>query len=146
MTAHDATALTDTDTYLRVQHFYARQMRLLDTGATDDWAATFAEDGVFAANGLPAPVRGRGNIAAAAKEASRRLAEAGVVHRHWVGMLTTEPAEDGLLRATCYALVLEVPRGGEATVHRSTVCVDLLAPAGGGWVVVDRRVTRDDLA
>jgi 3-phenylpropionate/cinnamic acid dioxygenase small subunit len=136
---------TSTELHNRLQLFYAEQMQLLDAGASDAWAATFAEDGVFAANGLPAPVRGRETIAAAARAAAVQRAEAGIVHRHWLGMLTVNPDDDGLVRTRCYALVIEIPRGGTATIHRSTVCTDVLVPAGDSWLVRDRSVTRDDI-
>jgi hypothetical protein len=134
-----------TDLYSQIQLFYGQQMQLLDTGATDEWAATFTEDGVFAANGLPEPVRGRTAIAAAARRAADQLAEAALEHRHWLGMLSLRP-DSGTVFARSYALVIEIPRGGSATIHRSTVCEDLLVPDGNSWLVHRRDVTRDDLA
>jgi hypothetical protein len=136
------------ETYVEVQRFYTRQMRLLDTAATREWADTFTEDGVFAANGLHKSVRGRENIATAAAGAARQRVAAGIVHRHWIGMLSVDRSGSDELTATSYALVIEVQQGGggEGKVHRSTVCVDVLVPApGGGWAVRDRMVTRDDL-
>ena len=135
-----------TDQYTSVQRFYADQMQLLDDGDTDAWAATFTDDGVFAGNGLPQAVRGRSAIAAAAQAAARQLAAAGRRHRHWIGMLTVRPDEDGgTVRARSYALVIEVTAGA-AEIHRSTVCEDVLVPAERGWLVRERYVTRDDLA
>jgi SnoaL-like domain len=142
---HTAQVFDSTELHSRVQLFYAEQMQLLDAGANDAWAATFAEDGVFAANGLPAPVRGRQNIAAAARATAAQLAAAGIAHRHWLGMLTVRPDTDGVVRTKCYALVIEIPRGGSATIHRSTICADVLVPAGDSWLVRHRSVTRDDL-
>jgi 3-phenylpropionate/cinnamic acid dioxygenase small subunit len=141
------TAVTDaTDLYGSIQSFYAEQMHLLDAGATTEWAATFTEDGVFAADGHPHPAVGRSDIAAAAQSTVDKLAAAGRRHRHWLGMLTVRPNGDDSVRATCYALVIDVPRGGDPTIHRSTVCHDRLVPAGGTWLVADRKVTRDDLS
>jgi hypothetical protein len=131
--------------HVRVQRFYAEQMRLLDTGATGEWAETFTEDGTFSVPTFAEPVRGRAAIAAGAREASRARAAAGVVHRHWMGMLTVEPGEDGTVRARSYALVIETPLGKASSVHRSTVCEDLLTPCGDTWQVRTRVVTRDDL-
>jgi hypothetical protein len=142
---HSAPLTSDDGRYLQIQQFYSRQMRLLDAGAVAEWAQTFTEDGVFDAAGLPEPVAGRATIAASAGQASARLAEAGRQHRHWIGMLTVESGTDGGVTATSYALVIEVPRGGEARLHRSTVCVDELVPAPHGWLVRHRRVTRDDM-
>lgn len=140
-------AVTETtDLYSSVQQFYAEQMHLLDAGATTEWAATFTEDGVFAADGHPRPAVGRADIAAAAQSTVDKLAAAGRRHRHWLGMLTVRPTGADSVHATCYALVIDVPAGGDPTIHRSTVCHDLLVPCGGTWLVADRKVTRDDLA
>ncbi|MFJ9775881.1 nuclear transport factor 2 family protein [Kitasatospora sp. NPDC101157] len=140
-------ASTDTGIHAEVQQFYAHQMQLLDRRACEEWAATFTPDGVFAANGLPAPVRGREAIAAAARAAGERLAADGLVHRHWLGMLTVTAAPGGELFARSYALVIQIRLGGTSEIHRSTVCEDRLVRAeDGSLLVLDRRVTRDDLA
>jgi hypothetical protein len=144
--SYPAPTLADTGLYSRVQQFYAEQMQLLDLGAAQEWADTFTEDGVFAANGQPAPVRGRAAITAAVHATNERLAKEGVAHRHWLGMLTVRPQSDGTLKTRSYALVLEVPRGGDARIHRSTVCEDVLVPIDDSWQVRHRAVTRDDLA
>ncbi|HEX4722164.1 MAG TPA: nuclear transport factor 2 family protein [Pseudonocardiaceae bacterium] len=133
------------DLYSSVQRFYADQMHLLDAGATTEWAATFTENGVFAADGHPHPAVGRSNIAAAAQSTVDKLVAAGRRHRHWLGMLTVR-ADGDSVSATSYALVIDVPRNGDPTIHRSTVCHDVLVPAGDTWLVSDRKVTRDDLA
>ncbi|MEU4349649.1 nuclear transport factor 2 family protein [Streptomyces sp. NPDC023838] len=148
LTASTVPAQTaDVELYVEVQHFYARQMQLLDTRRCAEWAATFTEDGVFAANGLPAPAEGRAAIGAAAQAAQDRLAEQGLVHRHWLGMLAVERVDDTTVRARSYAVVLQVPLGGEPALHRSTVCEDTLVRGeDGDLLVLDRRVTRDDLA
>lgn len=137
----------DADLYAEVQHFYARQMQLLDARSCVEWAGTFTEDGVFAANGLPAPAEGRAAIETAARAAQDRLAAEGLVHRHWLGMVTADRAADGTVRARSYALVIQVPLGGVPALHRSTVCEDTLVRGEDGSLLVrDRRVTRDDLA
>ncbi|MBP2702963.1 nuclear transport factor 2 family protein [Microbispora sp. RL4-1S] len=128
--------------YVDAQHFYARQMQLLDAGSTDEWAGTFTDDGVFEVGDVA--VRGSGDIAKAARETAGAFAAAGVTRRHWIGMLTVTPGPEGLT-ARSYALVLEIPRGGEVVVRRSTVCTDLLVRTGDRWRVKHRRVTRDGL-
>lgn len=149
MTAVSPTgAATGADLYFQVQQFYAAQMQLLDEGRTDEWAGTFTEDGVFAANAHPEPAAGRAVIAEAAGKAAAAYAERGVQRRHWLGMVSVDPApdQDGAVRASCYALVLETPRGERTAIACSTTCVDLLVRGeDGGWQVRDRRVTRDDL-
>ncbi|GAA0962219.1 nuclear transport factor 2 family protein [Virgisporangium aurantiacum] len=135
-----------TGLYQEVQQFYADQMRLLDGGAVAEWARTFTEDGVFAANALPEPIRGRAAIEAGARAAAEELARSGVRRRHWLGMVSVRPGtDDASLSVHSYALVLATPRGGKPTVHASTSCVDDLVRDGAGWLVRHRRVTRDDL-
>jgi 3-phenylpropionate/cinnamic acid dioxygenase small subunit len=131
--------------HAQVHDFYARQMQLLDDGLVEEWAATFAPDGVFAANAHPEPVRGREAIAAAARATVDDLATRGVRRRHWLGMVTVDTRPDGALGVRCYALVIATPRGGQAAVHVSTVCEDVLVRDGHTLLVSDRRVSRDDL-
>jgi 3-phenylpropionate/cinnamic acid dioxygenase small subunit len=131
--------------HARIQHFYARQMQLLDAGDTAEWARTFTEDGVFEVGGMPEPARGREVIEKGARQTAEGFADAGVVRRHLITMLTVDPDDDGTLRARSYAVVLEIERGGEVTVRRSTVCEDDLVPSGETWLVRHRRVTRDGL-
>jgi 3-phenylpropionate/cinnamic acid dioxygenase small subunit len=131
--------------YAQVQHFYARQMQLLDAGDTAAWALTFTSDGVFEAGGVPEPVRGRETIENAARATAAEFDRQGVTRRHQISMLAVDPADDGTVRARSYAVVLEIPRGGEVTVRRSTVCDDVLVPADGWWLVRHRKVTRDGL-
>jgi hypothetical protein len=145
VTASAAPALAPAGLYQDIQQFYAQQMQALDEGATSEWAATFTPDGEFAAGGLPEPVRGRDAIAAGAAVIAADFAGRGVQRRHWLGMLAVAPEPGGSVRARAYALVLEIPPGGEVAVQRSTVCDDELVPAGGGWLVRRRRVTRDGL-
>lgn len=128
--------------YVEAQHFYARQMQLLDAGSTDEWAATFTEDGVFEVGGTA--VHGSGEIAKAARKVADEFAAAKIVRRHWIGMLTVTPEGEGLT-ARSYALVLEIPDGGDVVVRRSTVCTDRLVRSDGGWRVRHRRVSRDGL-
>ncbi len=145
MTVTEYTSATDAGLYQQVQQFYAQQMFLLDSGRVDEWAATFTEDGVFAANAHPEPAAGRAVIAEAARRATEDYAARGVQRRHWLGMVSVEPRGEGAVFARCYALVIETPRGGQAAIRVSTLCEDLLVDQDGGWLVQDRRVTRDDL-
>lgn len=136
------------DTYHEIQQFYARQMQLLDDGRVEEWAGTFAPQGVFAANAHPEPTRGREAVAAAARAAHEQLAAAGVRRRHWLGMVAVDGPEGAggtKVRARCYALVFEIPRGGQAVLRLSTLCEDELERGPQGWLVRHRAVTRDDL-
>jgi 3-phenylpropionate/cinnamic acid dioxygenase small subunit len=131
--------------HAQVSDFYSRQMRLLDDGEAEAWAATFAENGTFIASGHQAPTIGRADLAAAVRAGQAELAAAGIVHRHWLGMITVDQGGDGTVLARCYALVIATQRGGDSVIHRSTTCDDVLLRDGDGFVVESRSVTRDDL-
>jgi 3-phenylpropionate/cinnamic acid dioxygenase small subunit len=135
----------DTALYAEVQQFYSRQMRLLDDGQVDGWAETFTADGVFAANAHPEPAVGRAAITAGARQAHAALTEQGIQRRHWLGMLDVEPQPDGTILARSYALILSTPRGGQAAVHLSCTCDDVIVREEGRLLVRERRVSRDDL-
>ncbi|MET9564936.1 nuclear transport factor 2 family protein [Streptomyces tauricus] len=132
------------DVYAEVQHFYARQMRDLDSGEAESWAGTFTEDGAFKPPSLPEPVRGRPALTEGARQAAAGLASAGETHRHYVGMLTVTPADDGSLTAESLVSIVAVPRGGPARLHLVCVCRDVLVREAGELLVKDRVVTRDD--
>ncbi|MFG1950384.1 nuclear transport factor 2 family protein [Micromonospora sp. NPDC048830] len=132
--------------YQQVQHFYARQMQLLDEGQIAAWADTFTVDGVFAADAQPEPVAGRAAIRTAAQAARDALDAKAIRRRHWLGMVDVRPDGPDQVRVVSYALVLEIPRGGPATVHVHTTCDDVLVRRGGAWRVKHRQVRRDDLA
>lgn len=133
--------------YARILDFYARQMRTIDEGDAVGWAATFTEDGVFASNGLPAPVRGRAAIEAGtlANLAARRAE--GVAHRHLLSALTVEPRGADEVFARSYVLVLENRAGRPPQPFVSTVLEDVLVrrDAAADWQVRSRSVLRDDV-
>ena len=131
--------------YQEVQQFYARQMRYLDEGAVAQWAETFEVDGVFAANAHPEPYRGRDTIEAGARKAAEQLAADGIQRRHWLGMLDVDEQPDGTILARTYALILSTPKGGQAGVHLSTTCEDVLVRDGATLLVRNRQVYRDDM-
>ncbi|MEV0264798.1 nuclear transport factor 2 family protein [Streptomyces sp. NPDC050617] len=140
-----AEAGPETALYQEVQHFYGRQMRYLDEARVTEWAGTFTEDGVFTANAHPQPSTGRAEIAAGARKAADQLAEQGIQRRHWLGMLQVDEQPDGTVRARTYALILSTPRGGQAAVHLSCSCDDVLVRQDGKLLVKHRKVERDDL-
>ncbi|MEU9155344.1 nuclear transport factor 2 family protein [Streptomyces sp. NPDC048417] len=128
-----------------VEQFYAQQMFLLDSGQAEAWAETFTPEGVFAANAHPEPFVGRAAIASGARQAADAYAAQGVQRRHWLGMVAVERRDEDRVLARSYALVIETPRGGSPAIRASTLCEDILVREGEGWLVADRRVTRDDL-
>jgi uncharacterized protein (TIGR02246 family) len=145
MTTTD-TAVAEAVLHAQIQRFYAAQMQLLDSGRAEEWAETFTEDGVFAANAHPEPAAGRAAIAAAARKATDEYAANGIQRRHWLGMVDVERRGADEVFAKCYAIVIETPRGGQARLHVSTRCDDLLVRTEGRWQVRDRQVYRDDLS
>lgn len=145
VTTTDVVAVDPVRLRAEVEDFYARQMQLLDQGRAEEWAATFTPDGVFGANAFPEPTVGRDALTAAARDTRAGLDAQGMVHRHWLGMVTADPAGDDTVVARCYALVIATPKGGQPVIHRSTVCEDELQRSGDGFLVRHRWVTRDDL-
>ena len=142
---------TTTNTlYQQVQAFYARQMRLMDDGEVEAWLDTFTEDAVIANNANPAPARGRELMRKVAHKIVAAARDAGVTHRHWLGMLTVDqpepdrPDPDRLV-TRFYALVVETPKGGTPRIWRSTNGSDVLLRHGAGWRVSERHVLHDDI-
>ncbi|MEU5811755.1 MULTISPECIES: nuclear transport factor 2 family protein [unclassified Streptomyces] len=131
--------------YAEVQQFYARQMQLLDLGEAEGWAGTFTEDALFDVPTLPEPARGRAALAAACDRSAAQLAQAGLRHRHFMGMFDVAERADGAVAVRSYAIVYESAVGGSSRVHRVCVCEDVLVRSGGALRVASRRVTRDDL-
>ncbi|MFD3724744.1 nuclear transport factor 2 family protein [Streptomyces sp. NPDC058671] len=131
--------------YADIQRFHARQMRLLDSGDAEGWAATFTEDGLFAPPSLPEPVRGRAALAAGVRSAHAELAAAGEVRRH---LLTTasveEPDPDGSVRVHSYVQVVATRRDEAPRLLLMCVCEDVLVVEDGEWRVRERYVSRDD--
>ncbi|MFE0043461.1 nuclear transport factor 2 family protein [Streptomyces albireticuli] len=138
------TALT-TGIHLEIQQFYAHHMYAADSGDFATWAAGFTEDGVFVSNGLPEPLTGRTAIDAATRKGAAARAERGATHRHVVTNLDLRPLTGGEVHARAYVLVVESLAGGGSALYASTVCEDRLVRRDGGWLVRERRVTRDDL-
>lgn len=132
--------------HLEVQYFYDHQVQLIDEGLCERWAETFTEDAWFDVDVRPAQLRGRAAIEAAARESRAKLSRADVQRRHWLGMLTVRPQDDGTLHTRCYALVVSTPRGAKPELTYTTVCQDVLVSDGsGGWLVAERQLTQDSL-
>jgi len=133
----------DAETYAELLQFYAQHMQLLDSGEAEEWAARFTPDGVFEQNVKPEPWQGRERIAQSMRKGVDRLAERGVVRRHWFGMVTAGRQDDGRVRTRYYAVVFETPPGGKASVYLSTTGEDVLTKSEDGWLVSYRYVTHD---
>jgi bifunctional aromatase (cyclase/dehydratase) len=129
--------------FQQIQQFYARQMRLLDHGAVEEWADTFTEDGVFDQN-VAGPLTGRATIAVAAQKRVDQIVAEGITRRHWLGMLEVDPQdEQGLVRTRYYAFSMATECGGRPQITASTYAEDSLVRHEGGWLVRYRRVTHD---
>lgn len=131
------------ETYAQIQQFYARQMRLLDAGAAEQWADTFTEDGVFEETTKPEPLCGRQVIATSARARIDQIAGDDRTRRHWLGMLDVEPLDDATVRTKYYALAMATPRGGRLDVYVSTECADVLVWKNDTWLIRHRWVRHD---
>ncbi|MYT28890.1 MULTISPECIES: nuclear transport factor 2 family protein [unclassified Streptomyces] len=140
MTApQDLTAL-----YAEVQHFYARQMQLMDRRDFEAFAATFTEDGEF--SHTPGQLaRTRAGIVVELREFHRRFDDDPVVRRHWFDMLVVDPQQDGSLRATFYALVVDTRPGVDSRLGPSCLVTDVLVRVDGALLNRSRQVRQDRL-
>ncbi|MDI3408230.1 nuclear transport factor 2 family protein [Streptomyces cavernicola] len=129
--------------YAEVAGFYARQMRRLDEGDAEGWAATFTEDGVCRLSTRPEPMRGRAALAAGARTAAAAI-PAGERRRHMTGMFEIEARPGGILHVRANTVVYATGAGGEARVHQVCGCTDTLVRGPGGELLVkDRRIDVD---
>ncbi|MFI1203636.1 nuclear transport factor 2 family protein [Streptomyces sp. BHT-5-2] len=140
MTAtQDLTAL-----HAEVQHFHARQMQLMDRRDFEAFAATFTEDGEF--SHTPGQLaRTRAGIVAELREFHRRFDDDPVVRRHWFDMLVVDPQQDGSLRATFYALVVDTRPGAGSRLGPSCLVTDVLVRVDGALLNRSRQVRQDRL-
>ncbi|MGY2061165.1 nuclear transport factor 2 family protein, partial [Nocardia gipuzkoensis] len=92
--------------YAEVQQFYARHMYLLDSGAAEEWAAGFTENGTFAPPSAPEPIRGRERLIQGVRAARAELAAAREQHRHIMLSLDVQPQADGAIAVRGYAQIV----------------------------------------
>lgn len=139
--------LSFTDLYVLVQQFYAGQVRSLDGMLAAEFAATFAEDGVFDHAPGTTPLRGRAAITAEMRAyQERRYAADPCQRRHWFHMLQIFPGQDGTVRTEYYAVVmLTRPGVAEPVVAPSCLVRDVLE-VDGDELLVRERVVRPDYA
>ncbi|MFD6620152.1 nuclear transport factor 2 family protein, partial [Streptomyces albidoflavus] len=123
--------------------FYAHQMRRLDEGDAEGWAATFTEDAMCRISSRPEPMRGRAELTAGARAASEAVAAAGERRRHMTGMLEIEELSDGQVLVRATTLVYATDASGGARLHQVCDCTDILVRAASGprtLLVRDRRI------
>ncbi|MHC0432329.1 nuclear transport factor 2 family protein [Streptomyces sp. O3] len=130
--------------YEEVAGFYARQMRRLDEGDAEGWAATFTENAVCRISTRPEPMRGRAGLAAGARKAVAAIVAAGERRRHMTGMFDIEERPGGALFVRAYTVVYATPAGGAPRVHQVCACADTLVRQDGELLVQDRNITVDD--
>jgi len=130
--------------YVQIQQFYAYHMRMLDSGAAQEWADTFTEDGIFEPPSAPSPIVGRAALAAGVREAVVQLAALGEQHRHILISLDVTPGPDGKTEVRSYAQIVATLRGGSPRIHLMCAMHDHLVTENGELRVAHRRVTRDD--
>ncbi|MEO3756418.1 nuclear transport factor 2 family protein [Streptomyces sp. B6B3] len=122
-----ATPLTSTDLYLRVQHFYARQMQALDEGRFGEYAATFTGDGTFQHTPGTEPAVGPERIEAELHRFHERFRDDPVRRRHYFNQIVLDELPDGSVRSTVYALIVRVRPGDRVPeVWPSCVVHDIL--------------------
>lgn len=131
--------------YAEVQLFYARQMQHLDAVRAVPFAATFAEDGIFAHSPDSPPVRGRAAIAEEVRDYNeRRFAADPVQRRHWFNMLDVREQPDGSLHTEFYALVVTTrPGQPQPVIAPSCLVRDVLVRENGELRTLERKVTQD---
>ncbi|MEV7088435.1 nuclear transport factor 2 family protein [Streptomyces sp. NPDC093085] len=120
------------DLYVRVRQFYARQMQALDGGRYDAYAASFTEDGTFVYSPDAEPAVGREVIHEELVRFHERFESDPMRQRHWFDHIVLEPADDGSLTATFYALVVNVRPGGTPEFVTSALVHDVLVEEEDG--------------
>ncbi|PYC83781.1 hypothetical protein C7C46_08520 [Streptomyces tateyamensis] len=134
----------DSQLYFEIQQFYAHQMQSLDNGEAEAFAETFTLDGSFVHHPHNR-VDTRTEIALATKRGVEKTRAAGVVRRHWFGMLAVEAAEDGAVRTRYAALTSATAADGSVSWEPSCLVEDLLVRVDGRLLNHVRTVRRDDV-
>ena len=100
-----SSAYAHSDLYAEVQHFYARQMQLLDTRKLEGYADTFTEDAEFGHTPGREPARTRAGILRDLHEVHKRFDEDPQQRRHMFTMVDIEPDPDGTIRSARQVLI-----------------------------------------
>ncbi|MFJ8816138.1 MULTISPECIES: nuclear transport factor 2 family protein [Amycolatopsis] len=129
--------------YAEVQHFFARQIRLLDAADVEGFAATFTEDGRMHHASRDDDVRGRAAIVESLR--ANFAQHQGVVPRHWFDKLLIEPSGEDTVTVSYYALVTLTHADGSVTLLPTCLVDDVLVVRDGQLLTQSRSITRDDL-
>jgi 3-phenylpropionate/cinnamic acid dioxygenase small subunit len=129
--------------YEEVAGFYAYQMRRLDEGDAEGWAATFTEDAVCRISTRAQPMRGRAELVAGARAAAEAIAAAGERRRHMTGMFEIEERADGCVLVHANTVLYATDASGRSRVHQVCTCADTLVrspKSRRALLVRDRRI------
>ena len=126
-----------------IRDLYSRYNAYVDSGAYDDWAACFTEDGQF----RPAVETG-GRAAIAALGKARFEARASQDWRdpqHWNSNLILSGNGDSA-RALCYIMrVVRMKDSGQSVTNVLGMYADRLVRQDGRWLFKSRQVSQDGL-
>ena len=128
-----------------IRELYARYNACVDTGAYDEWAACFTEDGIFS----PA-VESGGRAAIAALGKARyeaRASQPWEQPQHWnANLLFATESNAREAAAICYiARMVKMKASGEVVVNVLGMYRDRLAKVDGRWLFRSRTVSFDTL-
>jgi actinorhodin biosynthesis protein ActVIA len=130
--------------YAEVQHFYARQMSLLDAAKLEAYAGTFTEDAEFGHTPGREPARTRAGIVRDLVAFHRKFEDDPQQRRHMFTMVDIDPQDDGSVVSTCYALITTTRLGRTPEVVRTCVVHDVLVRGeDGGLLNRSRHVEHD---
>jgi actinorhodin biosynthesis protein ActVIA len=138
-----SSAYAHADLYAEVQHFYARQMQLLDARKLEAYADTFTDDAEFAHTPGREPARTRPGILRDLYEVHERFEGDPQQRRHLFTMIDIEPTPEGPIRSTCYALIVTTRPGSGPELVRSCVVHDVLVREDGVLRNKSRQVEHD---
>ncbi|BBB01350.1 hypothetical protein RVR_8719 [Actinacidiphila reveromycinica] len=130
-------ALTPDDR-LEIRELFARWSRAEDTGASEDWAALFTEDG-RCSNGRGETMRGHAELLRNSQERWRKATARRSVH--WMGEAVIDPAEDGARARHTSMLIETVDGGGYRIRSLSERTYDVCRPADA-WLIRSREFRR----
>jgi actinorhodin biosynthesis protein ActVIA len=136
---------TETELYVEVQQFYARQMQALDGGDFETYSRTFTDDGEFVHTPNREPARTPEGITRELYRFHERFEGDPVQRRHWFNMIDLDPQPDGSIVSTVYALVVTTRPGGKPEIAPSCVVHDVLVRRDGTLLNRSRRVDHDQL-
>jgi actinorhodin biosynthesis protein ActVIA len=141
----ETTVITNSDLRVRVEDFYARQMQALDEGRYEQFADSFAPEGVFSHHPASPPAVGRAAIVNEILAHRARSADTPTQTRHWFNHIVLDQRPDGLIAATVYVLIVNTRPGNSAELGSSCVMHDVLAVGDTDIHTAERKVTYDRL-